>query len=114
MQQKHSPLPWKYDERVGCLAIYLEGTDPELSHCIEDADAWAIHFKQGHVFAGSWALEPEDIANAQFIVRAVNSYYDLLEACKLALNEAPWQPLGEDIRTVLRDTITKAQGGVKP
>jgi len=112
--QQHSPLPWKYDERVGCLAIYPESTAPELSYCLAGASKWAIHFKQGHVFAGSWALESEDIANAHLIVRAVNSYYDLLEACKLALDGAPWQPLGEDIRTMLRAAITKAQGGEKP
>lgn len=38
---------------------------------------------------------------------------ELLTACVAALDEAPWVPLGEDVRTLLRNAIAKAKEGTE-
>jgi len=45
-------------------------------------------------------------ANAQLI----SASPDLYEACEMALNEAPWNPLGEDGRQILKQATAKVEG----
>jgi hypothetical protein len=97
MPQNHSPLPWKL------------GKQPQYTDCIYSPDERivAVCGDDENVY-----ISGLDKVNAEFIVQAANSYHDLLKACKLALDEAPWQPPGEDIRTVLRTAIAKAEAKV--
>ena len=89
MQQNHSPLPWECDVRVGCIAIYPASMPKEETQCLAGANSWAIHYKPGRQKVDSkqieWEVDPEDEANAQFIVQACNAHGILLQACKDAL-----------------------------
>ena len=58
--------------------------------------------------------DQEQEANAEFIVRACNSHYDLLEACEMMLRLIEGENLDEKFdgeTEVLRDAIAKAEGG---
>ena len=46
-------------------------------------------------------------ANANLIAAAPDMY----EALKLALDETPKEPLGEDIKRLIRQALAKAEGG---
>jgi hypothetical protein len=77
----HTPLPWKIEERVS-QGIFIMGNIPD------DYD------KTVCVMQWTSPLVPRDIkmADAEFIVRAVNSYADLLKACEFFIEylEAEW------------------------
>lgn len=67
-QEKHSPLPWA-----------AQATNPL------DPDIWYIRDARATAYSGEVATitEPDSIvgkANAEFIVRAVNSHHQLVEA----------------------------------
>jgi len=61
MDKKHSPLPWKLDKN---------------SITIRDADNWCVA-----------DMHEMSVADSKLIIRAVNSHYQLLEACKLTINQ---------------------------
>lgn len=81
---KHSPLPWNYDERVGCVAVYA---GPKLN-CLSGSNRFAIYYRSGkpvmddNDLQTGWLIPARYIANAHFIVLACNSHYELMEACK--------------------------------
>lgn len=61
---KHTPTPWKMDDKNGILS------------------------KNGTIIAKTKTINRNNDpawANQEFIVRAANSHYDLLKACKEAL-----------------------------
>jgi len=72
MKTEHTPLPWK---RFNLTDIFPDDDDTygtkHIADCQPDNpnNRMEIH---------------EQDANAEFIIRACNSYYDLLEACKRA------------------------------
>ena len=77
MKAEHTPLPWRNPK--GSVSI-LTGTCP--------------HPKQRKIadMSSSVSNVAEQEANAEFIVRAANSFEDLLEACKDATTgELGWQ-----------------------
>lgn len=83
---EHTKTPWKLDLRVGCLAIYPEALPAEQTYCLDGANNWAVHFKQGRRLENmEWEVAPLDQANAAFIVRACNSHDQLVEACHSAI-----------------------------
>ena len=97
---KHTPLPWK-------------------TKYVQVADKWEIlgankNGTEKWIGVMIWGSEPEDIANNEFIIRACNSHYELLEACKrtvemfdknsTAMNELPYT------YTRLKQVIAKAEG----
>jgi hypothetical protein len=90
---KATPPPWsvkvEYDGDLG-----LSITIPEIDRMLNDSD-WADH--------GDWE---RDLAHARLIVQAVNSYSDLLAACKAALEKV------RDQKTYgqLDAAISKAEG----
>jgi len=80
---KFTPGPWKADVRVGCVAVYPTSTSREQSNCLDGANAWAIHLKQGRYIPESeWGLDTETVANAVLIVAAPK----LFEACRTIIN----------------------------
>ena len=100
---KHTPLPW----RVETKAI----THPDIG---DVAVVYMINNADESVY--------EQEANAKFIVRACNSHYELLEACKeayeLVKNECEAHDKGDISRgdftllEELEDVIAKAEGKV--
>jgi hypothetical protein len=75
---KHTPGPWKLDERVGCVAVYA-GT---ARNCLEDPPDSFIFYRHGLKDAQEkWYVPEEQLANARVIAAAP----ELLEAAKWAL-----------------------------
>ena len=67
---KHTPLPWK-------------------TKYVQVADKWEIlgankNGTEKWIGVMIWGSEPEDIANNEFIIRACNSHYELLDSLKFA------------------------------
>lgn len=62
----HTPTPWEVIEEEGYVAAYIDGPEPK--------DVGMI----------SCELNQNGLANASFIVRAVNAHEDLVKALKKA------------------------------
>ncbi len=80
---KHTPTPW-YISTVSTGLIRTEDNseviDYKIKHSLSDYESVQIG-QIGYVFLDNETSK----ANAEFIVRAVNTHNELLEACKLAL-----------------------------
>jgi len=72
MRTKHTVLPWQIFKRDDPL----DDSDPNLDIIAPSIASIATLHK------GGWLGSDEHIANAEFIVQACNSHYELLEACK--------------------------------
>lgn len=86
---KHTPTPWDVDDGDNVSIFELDTFD--------------------FIAEASWSdkRRSQAEANAAFIVRAVNSHYQLLEACKRALS----MPDGTLTPDILANAIAKAEGG---
>lgn len=121
----HTPLPW----------IRTNGTDIFSSLGAKNSsgilpssnmDGWQIaDCSQGICFIGDTKVEltkEEQLSNAKFIVRACNSHYELLEACKTLIKwledsnltktmDYPWSKGVEySMITEAKQAIKKAEG----
>lgn len=76
---KHTPLPWKMDgDGFDSVAARDFGTD---GYCIFSVDDDGC-YKDGICDLLNIVDDAESQANAEFIIRACNSHYELLEALK--------------------------------
>lgn len=66
---KHTPGPWKLDQRSGCLAVYPATDD---RNCLSGASNFAIHYSnKGAKFNGSfWDMDEQAKADARLISAA--------------------------------------------
>lgn len=105
---QHTPTPW---------SIAGVSLNPHEGHVIESdsADktiAWTANSLDNN---GEEYISQEDIANAEFIIRACNSYYDLLETLDiLRLDlENNGEIFGTDEAriTLMEEAIANAEGG---
>lgn len=91
---KHSPLPWHYKNL-------------ELP-CLFDANNNALTYSIDGVSGG---LENE--VDAEFIIKAVNSHYAFVEACKDALREMPHMEgcncLSKETKAKLKQALKRAK-----
>ena len=87
---KHTPLPWSFEKHTAGASIKGSGKE------------WIATLQI------SFVDDIEAKANAEFIVRACNSHYDLLEACKKVINN--WGNLHPKDRQQLRNAVAKAEG----
>ena len=97
---KHTPLPWKKEIFNGELIVQDDDTNEYYVYICD--------------CSSEFMSQEEEEANAEFIVRACNSHYELLEACKrtvemfdknsTAMNELPYT------YTRLKQVIAKAEG----
>jgi hypothetical protein len=94
MDTKHTPLPWlttkhgtpAYSPQFG---VYAEGEPKD--HCIVKGDSAE--------------------ADSEFICRAVNSHYELLEALMVAEVHLGWGDCSLDnVHRMCREVIAKAKG----
>lgn len=87
---KHTELPWTFQASEGGEMIWI-GSDYENACGVP-----------------GYADHPGNIANAEFIVRACNSYYDMLSALQAVMDE--WRE-GYGLRCVhqVRAAISKAE-----
>jgi hypothetical protein len=106
-QLKHTPLPWKvyYAKNNGQLVL---GTGEENGQAIQNHNG------------SFWRDEKEAKANAEFVVKACNSHYELLEALESC--ERWFKLHSENVEltngkytqhpmlTMIQDTIAKAKG----
>ena len=72
-KKKHTPGPWKLDQRSGCLAIYPESEDHT---CLDGGERWAIHYsRMGSVFnqCRFWEMSEQAKIDARRIVACVNA-----------------------------------------
>jgi hypothetical protein len=99
MESKHTPLPWKYQDVVGA-GLEIFGTLPKGFHfegTCHDADGetsfmlWQLtSMAQIMIACERWVQfetkqwKEMQEANAEFIVKSCNSYYDMLEALEKA------------------------------
>jgi len=86
---KHTPLPWKMDSssipnEVSIISQWSKENDVKDSATFGDyrgSIICSMNFNDGV------PTKKQAEANAQFIVTACNSYYELLEACKTFMRE---------------------------
>lgn len=114
---KHTNLPWRVEE----------DTDLIWGACNdEDQSNYGMGYPIASGFSsfGTWAKGrpdfPEKEANAEFIVRAANAHYDLLEALKRFVSEyidlvesgdaVFWDAEKEEKVKMARAAIAKAEG----
>ena len=94
---EHSKIPWKVDSRVGCIAVYPES---EEYNCLDIPQINFVGYWSGYRTNGEnntrWATHEKDKANAEFIVRAANSFYPMLEALKRIKDKTSNQLLYHD------------------
>ena len=98
METKHTPLPWTLDKRIVKWHLKLRG-------------------KSKQVIADVFAGRNKKRANAEFIARACNNHYDLLEACQHYVKWSEGNGTEEELEVVLdeadfmiRAAIAKAEG----
>lgn len=111
----HSPTPWHVD------VTYL-GKDRQRTDFVirSKADSLPDGSRVAIISDGSHVLDPKPneaaAANATFIVRAVNSHEELLEALKDALRIVQaYRPQAERTISQSQAAIAKAEGkGVRP
>lgn len=115
MEVKHTPLPW---EVCNGIDIYPVG-DVQARHYVANVDPDNAPF-EGGVSRDTDSTYQMKMADAEFIVRACNSHYDLLEALTtfvaeyVALVESGdagfWDPEKEAKVIAARVAISKAGG----
>jgi hypothetical protein len=76
-QPKHTPTPWECGKATNYHGFYIapKGTLPTLA---------AVERVEHNIQITTFNFPGETEANAEFIVRAVNSHEALLEACRFA------------------------------
>jgi hypothetical protein len=84
----HTPTPWRSLIKGGRFIITDDGIP--IAECMHE-------------------LKQPDGANAAFIVKACNCHDELLEACKVALNDHKYGLLPSDTRILLRKAIARAE-----
>ena len=100
MDTKHTPLPWTTDGRTLVQEVdgksYWSG-QPYIADCL---------------ISQSMREPGNTKANADFICRAVNNHYELLEACKAALQAMRTieKDCHDSAREQLKVTIARAEG----
>lgn len=118
---RHTPLPWQAQEPDE-VDVFV----PIIGVRLGD-DGEPLHTPTNGLVCGA-TLFPTEIdaedyerarANAAFIVRAVNSHYDLLAALE-KIEKAPawgaperWETTPAEVRQIARAAILKATGGGK-
>ena len=88
---EHTALPW----RELAPGVITGATDP----------GWGAIAKVSQA-----EREPEARANADFIVRAVNNFYPLLEALEKAWEKADWSAVDGDTMSEVADVLERAKG----
>ena len=123
----HTPLPWVYEPGdSGDPSVGVSGSPPTIYDCDPDnpvviaiLNGPAYHVPATDEYDEGLRFRGSIDGNAAFILRACNSYYDLLAACELTLSEYfAWQgefenepgPL-KDLLDVVKAAIAKATGG---
>lgn len=85
-EQKHTPTPWRVD--IDDTGDPITGGYPSISPTDDRLDTTIVHWDGfHHEFWDSHPSKPTQVANAEFIVKAVNSHEALLSAAKKAANE---------------------------
>lgn len=97
---KHTPTPWILRETDHqCIEIMAKSNrEGQLMKLI--GEVYGTHYPD--------ILNEEAEANAAFIVQAVNTHEELVNACKSFLD--PMTTIEEKVM-IAKKTITKAQGG---
>ena len=94
-EAKHTPLPWESSEENPTII-----KTPRSNGLIASA--------MGLTDSGFFPSEKEALANAAFIVKAVNSHYALLEACKKALTCRA--SMNSDVVALIESALAQATG----
>ena len=92
-EKKHSELPWKIQKAGESILIVNEDEVVATTHynnCIAPQSA---------------------MSNAEFILRACNNFYPLLEACQKALEEYETNDYTHSTRKELEQAIKAAEEG---
>ncbi len=88
MENKHTSVPWEVSDKQPCQ-IWANGK------CIAMTCLWPDYGN------------PEAYANAEFIVRACNSFDELLEACEEVL-QSPNMQISWQTFNKIKQALTKA------
>lgn len=103
LKHTHQPTPWLLPRIDGANSSVLVD-----DFRIEVADArGAVVLDVITTYEARAA--PDELANAEFLVRACNSYDDLLGACKAALPFVKDNDLDGDVYDLLRAAIAKTE-----
>ena len=103
---KHTPTPWKYTgDEDGDFVIWGAG----------DKDNWIANV--GGVIQPVGSIDPQEKANAEFIVKAVNSHESLIQLLKSAheIIEVNWTHNDSDLNKYheLREEWLASYGKIK-
>lgn len=77
---KHTPGPWKIDERIGCIAVYPES---EKHHCLAIPLNNFIAYWHGYNKGDGWEISEKDLANAKLIAAAPMMLKEMEESLEL-------------------------------
>ena len=114
-ERKHSPLPWV----VAGTTIYTDETRGffnERGASYKDDPSFVDNINIAEI--PTWmndVSKEETRANAEFIVRACNNHYKLLEALRFyadehkSPNEGPWGIASQDFGDVARKALAEAE-----
>ena len=96
MKMKHTPTPWTINTRASSLVEYGRRS---ICTC-------------GGYSDGTEETHDENLANAEFIVKAVNNHYQLLEALEACVKEIPFTSFqaSSETKVLAQKAIKKAQG----
>lgn len=117
--RKHSPIPWRlgYRDGSGMGTIITEKRERTEYGLLPKKEVARLHWGCSCCDSGADAMSEEDKANADLIVRAVNSHAELLEALEGLMTDLSGGPkkCGHDFSCVCagdaaRAEIAKAKG----
>ena len=100
-QTKHTPTPWT-----------LTGIKKQQIRCADKKARQSIiaNMVAEWNYSSKTTYSLTDEANAQFIVKAVNSHDELIEALKEALGWFEHNKLGHRIQPLIKQALAKAEG----
>jgi len=101
---KHTETPWEIERPFKEKGLYIQGKNTEI--------VCQVYPKQYFDPEDKTVMAKIQQANAQFIIKACNNHYDLLEACKYTLKELSklWDKHQIEIDIVpIQQAISKAE-----
>lgn len=107
---KHTPLPWQvWQTLINCNEYgghWIEPADKDQDICISGSGGARSYTRR----VIDTQIHDDNKANAEFIVRACNSHYDLLECLKNSIDAMEKFGIADGGIPAAKEAIDKAEG----